>query len=235
MKHDFKKWILFEDEDILAINKPPFISSLDERNLTEPSVIRLAKVYNPELQLCHRIDKETSGLLLMAKNPQAYREISMAFENRSVEKIYHAVVDTAVRFEELVVDLRIHVTKSGKVRLDREGKEAVTLFNSLEVYNHFTLVECMPLTGRMHQIRLHLASQNAPISGDILYGGTWPYLSRIKKKFSPGKGGEEQPMISRFALHAYGLYMQTEHLTIDLKADYPKDFDVFLKLIRKYD
>lgn len=235
MKLRFEDWIIHEDEGTLAISKPPHIASLDERSLMEPSVIRLAKAYNENLQLCHRIDKETSGILLMAKNPEMYREISMAFENRKIEKVYHAIVDGAVNFQEHVVDLNIHVSKAGKVRIDREGKEAVTLFQSLEIFQHYTLMECMPVTGRMHQIRIHLASQNVPITADALYGGKMPYLSQIKRKFSFGKEKEENPMIQRFALHAYSLFLQTENLHLDIQAPYPKDFDVLLKLIRKYD
>jgi len=235
MKHRFEDWIFHEDENTLAISKPPFISSLDERTGNEPSIIRLAKAYNEELQLCHRIDKETSGVLLMAKNPDAYREIAMAFEHRKVEKVYHAIVDGATNFKEHVVDLNIYASKSGKVRIDRDGKEAVTLFQSLEIFQHFTLMECMPITGRMHQIRIHLGSQNAPITADTLYGGKMPYLSHIKRKFTIGREKEETPMINRFALHAYSLFMKTDNLNLDLKAPYPKDFEVLLKLIRKYD
>lgn len=235
MKNRFEDWIIHEDEQTLAISKPPGIASLDERNMEAPSIIRHAKHYNPDLQLCHRIDKETSGILLMAKNPEVYREIAMAFEDRQVEKVYHAVVDGAVNFQEHVVDLNILVGKGGRVKIARDGKEAVTLFQSLEIFEHFTLMECMPVTGRMHQIRIHLASQNSPITGDEMYGGKWPYLSHIKRKFTMGREKEETPMINRFALHAYSLFLQTENIHLDLKAEYPKDFDVLLKLIRKYD
>ena len=235
MKLRFEDWILHEDEHTLAINKPANLASLDERDPDAPSIIRLAKKYNEQLQLCHRIDKDTTGVLLMAKHPDAYREIAMAFEDRRVEKIYHAVVEGAVQLDEQVIDLPVLVTKSGKVRVERGGKEAVTLFRTLEMFEHFTLMECMPVTGRMHQIRVHLASQNIPIANDVLYGGHPPYLSKIKRKFNLGKWEEEKPMIQRFALHAYSLFLDTEHLNLDIKAPYPKDFEVFVKLLEKYD
>lgn len=231
----FEAWIIFEDENLLVINKPPMVSSLDERIGEELNVLRLARTYEPQVQLCHRIDKETSGVLVMAKNADAYRTVSMAFQNREVEKIYHAVVDGQVDFTEQAVDLPIHVTKSGKVRIDPDGKEAVTLFNSLEVFQHFTLMECMPITGRQHQIRIHLATQNAPITGDLLYGGKWPYLSQIKRKFKASKNEEERPMINRFALHAYSLFFKSENLSLDIQAPYPKDMEVLVKLIQKND
>lgn len=231
----FEAWIIFEDENLLVINKPPMVSSLDERIGEELNVLRLARAYEPQVQLCHRIDKETSGVLVMAKNADAYRTVSMAFQNREVEKIYHAVVDGQVDFTEQAVDLPIHVTKSGKVRIDPDGKEAVTLFNSLEVFQHFTLMECMPVTGRQHQIRIHLATQNAPITGDLLYGGKWPYLSQIKRKFKASKNEEERPMINRFALHAYSLFFKSENLSLDIQAPYPKDMEVLVKLIQKND
>jgi 23S rRNA pseudouridine955/2504/2580 synthase len=236
MKGKFEDWIIFESDELLAINKPPHISSLDERNGEEPGIIRLARKYHPDIQLCHRIDKETSGVLLMAKNPAAYREISMAFEGRKVEKVYHALVEGAVNFNEVVVDMPVYAGKSGKVRIDRgQGKEAVTLFQSLEIFNHYTLMECMPVTGRMHQIRIHLASQNATIAGDTLYGGRPPLLSRLKRKFKAGKDEEEKPMIQRFALHAYSLFLETENYLVDVTAPYPKDFEVLLRLVKKYD
>jgi len=235
MKNNFRDWIIHEDDFCIVINKPPFISSLDERDTTKDSIIRLAKAYHEDAQLCHRLDKETSGALLIAKDPETYRELSMAFEDRQVEKVYHAVTDGAIQFDEEVVDLSIYVNRSGKPRLDPGGKEAVTLFHSLEVFGHHTLMECMPVTGRMHQIRLHLRALNFPISADGWYGGKPPYLSRYKRNFHTGRGKEETPMIGRFALHAHSLFLQTERIQLDIKAPYPKDFDVFVKLLQKYD
>jgi 23S rRNA pseudouridine955/2504/2580 synthase len=236
MRWRFEESILFEDDNCLVINKASGIASLHERDASTMNVITEARKYCPDAQLCHRLDRETSGALIIAKNPETYRSVSMAFENRQVEKIYHAIVGGAVRMDELQVNLPIYVNKKGLVKVDfKQGKEAVTLFQSLEIFKHFTLMECMPITGRMHQIRVHLASQNAAIAADTQYGGEMPFLSRIKSKFHHSKLDDEKPMIQRFALHAFSLFVQTEKVQVDVKAPYPKDFDVFVKLLRKYD
>src|SRR6476469_110324 len=97
IRPNFKDLIVFENDDFILINKPPYIATLDERNASARdnslSILRLAKAYSEDAQVCHRLDKETSGVLAIAKNPEAYRHLSMQFERRKVEKVYHAVVD----------------------------------------------------------------------------------------------------------------------------------------------
>lgn len=230
--------ILFEDEDLILVNKPPFLSSLDDRQFIGPNVLSMAKEYWPDTQVCHRIDRETSGLMILAKNPETYRNISMQFERRKVKKVYHAILDGTHEFRELEIDLPILQDNSGRVKIDRkEGKKANTFFNSIEYFRHFTLVEARPVTGRMHQIRIHLATQRACISADTLYGGKIPYLSQIKKGYRPGKEDEEEsPMIRRFALHAREIeFLHPNGETMARVAPYPKDFSVFLKLLEKFD
>src|SRR2546428_3212932 len=174
----FKDLIIFENDDVIVVNKPPFLASIDERNGGELNLLRMAKKYWEEAQICHRLDKETSGALIFAKNPEAYRCISMQFEHRQVKKVYHAVIEGTHIFENKLVDLPIANLGKGNVTIDRyEGKRAETYFNSLKYYKHFTLVECLPLTGRMHQIRIHLATQRASIVADEMYGGHDPKLS----------------------------------------------------------
>ena len=234
----FEDMILFEDSDLILINKPPFLSSLDERNQIGPNVLSMAKSYFGESQVCHRIDRETSGLMVIAKNPESYRHVSMQFERRKVKKIYHTVLDGTHEFKELEIDLPIISDKVGKVRIDRkEGKKANTFFNSIAFFKHFTLVEARPVTGRMHQIRIHLATQRASISGDLMYGGKIPYLSQIKRGYHATKEEEEEPpMIRRFALHAYQIeFLNIRGEEVRMVAPYPKDFSVFLKLLEKFD
>ena len=102
----FKDFIIFENEDYIVINKPPFVASLDERNADKKfSVLRMAKEYSADAQLCHRLDKETSGVLAIAKNPAAYRHLAMQFEHRQVTKRYHAVANGVHDFDSISVYL----------------------------------------------------------------------------------------------------------------------------------
>lgn len=233
----FVDLIIHEDDHLIVINKPPFLASLDEREGGELSVLRLAKKYHPDAQVCHRLDKETSGLLLIAKDPETYRLISIEFERRRVSKIYHAVIEGTHVFEDLLVDLPILNLGNKNVTIDRaNGKRAETYFKSLHYYKHYTLVECRPITGRMHQIRIHLATQHASIVSDTLYKGKPIYLSQIKKRgFTLGKGQEEQPIMRRFALHARQLRFSIDDKEYHFEAPYPKDFATLIKQLDKFD
>ncbi|MCJ8209484.1 RluA family pseudouridine synthase [Mucilaginibacter sp. RS28] len=235
----FTDLILFEDDNLIVVNKPPFISTLDDRGESEGEInmLRLAKSYHGDAQICHRLDKETSGALIIAKNPETYRFVSMQFEHRKVKKIYHAVIEGTHVFNDLLVDLPILNAGKGNVTISRqEGKHAETYFQSLKFFKHYTLVECRPVTGRMHQIRIHLATQRASIAGDAMYRGKPVFLSTLKRKYNLGKDQEEQPIMKRFALHAFELTFNiTPETDITIHAPYPKDFDTLLKLLEKWD
>ena len=229
--------VLFENDDLFVVNKPPFISSLDEREGGELSMLRLAKQYSADAQVCHRLDKETSGCLIIAKNPDAYRLISMQFERRKVKKVYHAIVNGTHVFNDLKVDLPILNLGNKNVSINRqEGKAAETLFNSIKYFKHYTLIECQPVTGRMHQIRIHLATQRASIAGDEMYGGKPVFLSQIKRGYHLGKDQEELPIMKRFALHAKELTFKiADDTEVTVNAPYPKDFATLLKQLERFD
>ncbi|GGH19507.1 RNA pseudouridine synthase [Sphingobacterium alkalisoli] len=233
----FADLIIHEDDNLIVINKPPFVASLDEREGGEVNILRLAKKYYDDAQVCHRLDKDTSGILLIAKNPDTYRSVSIEFEKRRVSKIYHAIIGGIHTFENLKVDLPILNQGNKNVSIDRtNGKAAVTIFNTLQYFKNYTLVECRPITGRMHQIRIHLATQHAAIVGDLMYKGKPIYLSQIKKRgFTISKDQDEQPIIRRFALHSKAVEFVLDGKKYAFEAQYPKDFATLLKQLEKFD
>ena len=235
---DLQGLILWEDADFFVINKPPLISTLDERAKGfGVGLLRLAKEAFGDVQAAHRLDKETSGCLAFAKNPAAYRHLAMQFENREVTKIYHALANGVHQLEGVRVYLPILLMNGGYVVIDKvEGKEAETIFNTLKNYKFTTLVECYPITGRMHQIRIHLAQLDAPIVADTRYGGKHLFLRDLKrKKFTLKKGTEELPLISRVALHARELnFAKMDGERVHVIAPYPKDIEAVLNQLDKY-
>jgi RluA family pseudouridine synthase len=229
-KLDIKDLIIFEDQDYFLVNKPPFLSTLEDRH-TPINLLALAREYVSDAQVCHRLDKDTSGILVIAKNPAAYRHMSLQFEKRTVNKIYHAIVDGIHSFQDVLVDEPILKLDDGVVKLSRrEGKSAQTYFTTLRTFRMHTLVECRPVTGRMHQIRIHLTTLNAPITGDETYGGKPFFLSSVKRKFNLKKETEEEPLIKRMALHAFALhYKDLSETEQRIEAPYPKDFQALVR------
>lgn len=237
MKLNFKDLILFENEDYIVINKPSHVPSVNERTADRSvSILKMAKEYSFDAQCGHRLDKETSGALAIAKNPAAYRHLSMQFEHREVVKRYHAVVNGLHNLDSISVFLPISPIKDGTaVKIDRiKGKAAETIFFTLKQFKKHTLMECIPLTGRMHQIRVHLMCLKAPIVCDPTYGGASAYLSEIKRNFNLKQNEEELPMIQRVALHAFSLtFRGLDGEPITVEAPYPKDFRVLVNLLEK--
>jgi 23S rRNA pseudouridine955/2504/2580 synthase len=232
-KVDFENLILFENEDYLVINKPPYLSSLDDRHEAQ-NILDLAKAYTPDAQLCHRLDKETSGCLVIAKNPAAYRHLAMQFESRKVNKVYHAVVEGIKEYSNELVDRNLISTNKGVAKVSKGGKSAQTFFSTIVTYFSHTLVECRPITGRLHQIRVHLAWLNAPICGDTLYGGNPLYLSSIKRRFNLKKETEELPIMKRVSLHAFSIGFEgLDGTPLTVIAPYPKDFNVLITQLEK--
>ncbi len=230
----FEELIIDDFEDYSIVNKPPFLSSLADRTDTR-NLLSLAKGINENYQICHRLDKETSGVVVFAKNAEAYRNFAVQLENREVKKVYHAVIHGLHKFENFEADEPLYTT-SNKSRVDYQvGKPSLTLISTLELFKKQTLAKCFPVTGRMHQIRAHLAYHNAPILNDTSYGGHEIFLSELKRNYNQKKYEEPKPMITRVALHASEIaFKNIDDSIIESKAPYPKDFSVLLKLLRKY-
>lgn len=226
--------LLHQDEDFSIVNKPAGLSTLDDR-ANELSILSLARKENADYSPCHRLDKETSGVLIIANHSEPYKYMAQKLEAREVKKVYHAVANGIHSFQDFEAGEPLY-SSGNKTRVDRDGKPSLTLIQTLEVFKKHTLVKCFPVTGRMHQIRVHLAFHNAPIVSDTIYGGRQAFLSELKRNFNQRKFEEENPMIRRLALHAFSItfeHPKTGNL-VEIEAPYPKDFDVLVKQLRKF-
>ena len=225
--------VLFEDQNFLVVNKPPFLSTLEDR-VSQDNVLKMVREVYPEATVGHRLDKDTSGVLVIAKNPQAYKCVSDQFTNRQVTKVYHAIVDGRHDFQQKAIYAPIEKLSDGTVKISSKGKPSETVFQTLKIFQKHTWVEARPVTGRMHQIRIHLRLLKAPIAGDLQYDGKQMLLSSIKPRFKTAKNTEEEPFMKRFALHAVSIrFKGLDGNMIEAEAPYPKDFKALLNQLKK--
>lgn len=163
---------IFETSSLLAINKPEGLASIPERDLSVPNVQRLLEAQRGErLWVIHRLDKEVSGVLLFARDAAAHRDLSIAFEQRNVEKFYTIVVHGKLAKDSGVMDRPITQFGSGRMGVDeRRGKPSMTQYTVIRRGKQYTLVEAQPRTGRRHQLRVHFYAEGHAIVGDLRYG-----------------------------------------------------------------
>ncbi len=231
---------IYSDDDFVVLNKRSgILIAADRYNPDAPRLDILAEKEFGKLYAVHRIDKDTSGLIIYARTQQAHQSLSMQFEKRQVKKTYHALVYGHPLWQELHVDLALQ--PDGDVRhrtvvSKRYGKPSETDFINLGSCGPYSWIIAKPKTGRTHQIRVHLAANGFSIVCDPLYGGNQKpvRLSEIKRKWN-GDEFEERPLLSRLALHAYKIEFThpTTGAPVAFTAPYPKDMEATRKQLAK--
>lgn len=234
-----ERMVLFVDEHLLAVNKPAGLPTLpDGYDPTLPHLKGVLGVGYGQLWIVHRLDRDTSGILLLARTAEAHRSLNTQFETRKVKKIYHALIKGEPEWKERQVKLPLlpDADRNHRTLVDhRKGKPARTLFRLIESYRLYSLVEALPESGRTHQIRVHLASIGHPVVCDSLYGDEGGiYLSEVKPAYRPGKG-EERPLLARLGLHALSLQVLHPHTgeEVSFEAPYSKDFGAVVNQLGK--
>lgn len=226
---------IFSDDDIVVLNKRSgLLVAADRYDESAPRLDVEAEKEFGRLYAVHRIDRDTSGLVVYARNAESHRNLSMQFENREVEKTYHCLVHGSPLWTEKTVEERLLADGDARHRtvLSKRGKPALTEFTNLGKCGPYTWIEARPKTGRTHQIRVHLNSLGLSIVCDPLYSGNQHpvLLSEIKRKWN-GDESAERPLLSRLALHAWRVALKHPKTgeRAEFTAPYPKDLEATRK------
>ncbi|HUU43412.1 MAG TPA: RluA family pseudouridine synthase [Planctomycetota bacterium] len=239
--------VVFEDADLIVVDKPAgLVVHPAAGNWTGTLVNALIAHCGDNLQgvggvrrpgIVHRLDKDTTGVLVAAKNDQAHRHLSMQFERRVVAKEYHAVVSGEVAFDSDVIDrpLGRHAHDRTKMSVRADGKKSESFYETLERYPRFSWVRIAPKTGRTHQIRVHLASLGHPIASDRDYRGPVPTWRSLGVDPEDPGADLDSPVIDRPALHARRIefYYPLSDRRIAFEAPLPPDFERLLRALRR--
>lgn len=234
--------VLYEDAWVIAFDKPAgLLIAPDRWDKSRPNLMdAVHQSLGFSVNNAHRLDGPTSGVLLCAKDRETLRHLVRQFGQRLVAKTYRAIVKGSPAFDQTTIESPItdDPRRPGRMRIDpKRGKPAVTRAQVLERFFGYALVECLPETGRTHQIRVHLASVGCPCVADSFYGeDTSLLLSRIKRDYRPKPGQIERPILGRLGLHASRLEFAHPGLAekMAVEAPDPKDFSVTLRNLRRF-
>jgi 23S rRNA pseudouridine1911/1915/1917 synthase len=232
--------VRFEDEHLIAFDKPSgLLVAPDRWDKDRDNLMAIVhKRWSPDWFNAHRLDQGTSGLLLCAKNREALRRLAAIFEKRQARKRYAALVAGAPEKDAgtLTMALADDPRRPGLMRTARDGQSAETRYEIVTRWRGCSLLRVWPLTGRTHQIRVHLAAIKCPIMGDVHYGGgAGLLLSRLKRGYKPPREGE-RPLIGRLALHADRLEFPhpVTGQPVVIESPLPHDFAVGIKYLDKF-
>lgn len=234
------KQILLETEDFVVVNKPAGLLTIPDRQSTgAPNLHDLLEARYGKVFTVHRLDRDTSGVVVFARNAETHKLLSQQFENRKIRKSYLGLVTGRIWEKEGKVELPIieDPSRKGRMTTTKKGKEALTTYEVLESFSLYTLLKIQIFTGRTHQIRVHMKAIGHPIAMDELYGSGKPfYLSYIKKKYRVGRFQEEEkPLMTRTALHAATLSFEDKKgQRHTVEAPLPRDFQAVVNQLRKH-
>ena len=238
--------IVYEDDDILAVNKPPNMVVHPSRGHGRGTLAN-ALLYHCRQHLSdtggplrpgvvHRLDRDTTGIILCAKTNRAHASLSEQFKTRQIHKEYIAVVRGRMEHDsgEITLPIGRDNRQREKMRVDPlAGRPAITLYLVVLRFERFSLVRVMPRTGRTHQIRLHLATLNHPVAADPLYGGDDAVCA--DELAAPSQPGNAEPLIERHALHARSISFAhpVTGKTMTLTAPLPQDMQRLIDALKR--
>jgi 23S rRNA pseudouridine1911/1915/1917 synthase len=230
--------IIFQNDQLIAINKPAGLLSIPDRMGREPSVKSILQDEFGRIYTIHRLDKDTSGLIIFGKDEDTHKDLSKKFEGREVEKLYLGLVTGTLQRKEGTIDAPImeHPGKTTLMMVNKKGKPSVTDYKVLEEFGLYSWVQFQIHTGRTHQIRVHSKYLGHPIVCDELYGDAQPVLlSSIKRKYKLSKNElEEKPLLNRLALHSAQLkFADAEGNKLELEAPLAKDLRALIQQLKK--
>ncbi|HMG14796.1 MAG TPA: RluA family pseudouridine synthase [Saprospiraceae bacterium] len=242
MKPNQQIEIIYIDDHIIVVNKPAgFLSIPDRFDANKPSVSAFLKSKYQDIFVLHRLDKDTSGIMIFGRTAEDHKHLSNQFEKHSLKKKYLALVEGFVLNDSGKIDKPIGESKAsgGQMIITPKGKQSITLYKVLKRFKKYSLVEADILTGRMHQIRVHFKSIGHPLAIDAMYGNrTEMFISDIKtKKLSVSKFEEEKPIMTRTTLHAFALEFRHPSSLEEMRLEAPphKDMKALLTQLEKWD